>query len=163
MKQAFDEGKIPWNLLQEQAHLLIGIAESSLSEPRESSAGITKEDIEWLLTLREGSVSYDFNSYLGGDVFVCETPEDLSQAEGFNASFPDTHGGRWPNLNDMALSGDICDYVQGEPKFIIFIICWNNAGGPAYYIPYNLWTDNVINSVKLTNRYRDMNAIGIYQ
>lgn len=158
MKQAFDEGKIPWNIVQDQAHMLIGIAEDNIIEHTTESKDVTPDNVEWLLKQHEGSVDYSFIDYLGGDVFICETPEDLAQVEGCDMDFPDTHDGRWPNLTDMPLSGDVCYYVQGKPKFIIFVLFWNNAGGPAYFIPEHLWTENVINSVKLTNDFWGYNA-----
>lgn len=143
----FKAGKLPLNLLQEQASVLL-----SNMDDYEEAVDITVSAIDVLYSHPETSV-IDYSSYLGGNVYVCETLEDLKQVEGCDMTFPDTHDGRWPNMTDMPLEGDSCCYIQGEPRFIMFLLCWNNAGGPVYYIPQNLWTDNVIASVQQTEHF----------
>lgn len=54
---------------------------------------------------------------------------------------------------DMPLSGDACYVIDSFPKFIIFLLCWNDAGGPVYYIPEDLWVPNVLDSVEYTRKF----------
>ena len=40
------------------------------------------------------------------------------------------------------MSWDACDYLPeglGDPQWVMFLMCWNNAGGPVYYVPKHLW------------------------
>jgi hypothetical protein len=149
-RQAFEMykvGTLPLNLLQDQASAIMGDTERYAE-----TADIEMEALERLYNDPENSVA-DYGNYLGGNVYVCETLEDLKQVEGCDLDFADRNGDRWPNITDMPLEGDCCCYVHSEPRFIMFLLCWNNAGGPVYYIPQHLWTDNVIQSVHQTESF----------
>ena len=140
-KEAYQQylpGVIPYRLLQEQAAAMLGLC----SDPHPTvtdSLDITENDINWLLQQDEAAFAY--SDYLGGNVFVCETEDDLKQIQGCDFEWAETHGG-WPNVTDMPMSWDSCCYLQestGEPLWCIFLLCWNNAGGNVYYVPKRLW------------------------
>jgi hypothetical protein len=136
--QQFQSGVIPYRLLQDQAAVMLGIC----SNPHPTIANaldITNDDINWLLVQEESTFSY--SDYLGGNVYVCETEADLKQIQGCDFEWAEAHGG-WPNVTDIAMSWDSCCYLPesiGEPQWVIFLLCWNNAGGPVYYVPKHLW------------------------
>jgi hypothetical protein len=151
-KQAYDmhkAGTLPFNLLQEQAT----VALPGVRDETPDSSDVTLEYIEEMI--QKGSTIEDnYDQYLGGSVYICETLEDLKEIEGCDLEFAASNDDeRWPNMTDMPLEGDACCHIQGEPKFIMFLLCWNNAGGPVYYIPQHLWTDNVIQSVHQTESF----------
>jgi hypothetical protein len=131
--------KIEFRLLQDQAAVLIGLCEdphSSVSNPLE----ITKADIEWLIKQPEATHNYD--DFLGGAVYVCENEVDLLDIKGCDFKWAETHDGQWPNVTDIAMSWDACSYldeIDDDPQWVIFLLCWNNAGGPIYYVPRHLW------------------------
>ena len=148
-KEAFalyQNGRIPFNLLQEQT-AIFSLEENGIVD----SSKVTLEDIDRLLISE--IVDEDYDSYFGGNIYICEELEDLGLIEGCDFDFAESHSGRWPNLLDMPLGGDSCVHIQGEPKFIMFLLCWNDAGGPMYYIPESLWTDNVKLSVMQTEKF----------
>lgn len=142
--ELYANGKLPLNLLKEQAFVL-------LDSVAPDAAEVTEEHVNQLMSNIVALESY--NGYLGGNVFICETLEDLKQVEGFDLDFAAANNGRWPNITDMPLVSDLCNYVKDEPKFITFLVCWNNAGGPVYYIPEAMWTDNVKRSLEITAEY----------
>lgn len=137
--QQFQSGLIPYRLLQDQAAVMLGICNNS--HPTIANAlDITNDDINWLLVQEEASFSY--SDYLGGNVYVCEVETDLKKIQGCDFEWAETHGGVWPNVTDIPMSWDSCDYLPesaGEPQWVIFLLCWNNAGGPVYYVPKLLW------------------------
>lgn len=149
--EMFESANCPRNLLREQAFVLLNCIEDEHTFRFEDATKVTEDAMEWLYLKDKDTDDMDFNGYLGGDVFICEQPDDLKEVEGCDMEFAEANNDRWPNLTDMAMAFDVCDYVLGEPKFVAALLCWNNAGGPIYYIPEALWTENVINSVKLTN------------
>jgi hypothetical protein len=130
---------IPYRLLQDQAAVMLGIC----SNPYPTVANVldvADADINWLL--QQAEASFDYSDYLGGYVYVCEAEADLKQIQGCDFEWAETHGGNWPNVTDMAMSWDSCDYLNelvGEPQWVIFLLCWNNAGGHVYYVPKHLW------------------------
>lgn len=136
--QHYQSGVIPYRLLQDQAAVMLGIC----SNPHPAVANaldITSDNISWLLQQDEATFSYSDN--LGGNVYVCEVETDLKQIQGCDFEWAETHG-VWPNVTDMPMSWDSCDYLQeleGEPQWVIFLLCWNNAGGHVYYVPKHLW------------------------
>ena len=136
--QQFQSSVILYRLLQDQAAVMLGIC--SNPHPKIANAlEITNDDINWLLVQEEASFSY--SDYLGGNVYVCEVEADLKQIQGCDFEWAETYGG-WPNVTDTPMSWDSCNYLQepaGEPQWVIFLLCWNNAGGPVYYVPKHLW------------------------
>jgi hypothetical protein len=131
--------RIPLRLLQDQASVLIGICRNphpAVADP----LAITGEDINWLL--RQKEAGEDFADLLGGYVHICETESDLTQIQGCDFEWADEHDGRWPNVMDMLLGWDSCTYLtesNGDPQWAMFLLCWNDAGGPVYYVPKHLW------------------------
>ncbi len=149
--QHFQSCVIPYRLLQDQAAVMLGIC----SNPHPTIANaldITNEDINWLLNQVEAA--FEYSEYLGGNVYLCESEADLKQIQGCDFEWAEAHGG-WPNVTDMVMSWDSCDYLQesaGEPQWVIFLLCWNNAGGPVYYVPKHLWqVARVIEHIAATN------------
>ena len=138
--QLYQSGFIQYRLLQDQAAVMLGIC----SNPHPTVAktlDITVNDINWLL--QQNEAAYQYSEYLGGNFYVCETPADLLQINGCDFEWAEAHGGVWPNVTDMAMSWDSCIYLQeanGEPQWVTFLMCWNNAGGSIYYLPKQLWT-----------------------
>lgn len=137
--QHYTQHKISLRLLQDQAAVMLGLCQnphSSISNAIE----ITQADIDWLLEQPEAM--QDYGDYLGGYVYVCETDEDLLQIHGCDFEWAEAHDGHWPNVTDIAMSWDACNYLDetsGDPQWVIFLLCWNNAGGPVYYVPKHLW------------------------
>lgn len=137
--QQYQSGFIPYRLLQDQAAVMLGIC----SNPYPTVANaldVTNNDINWLL--HQDETTYQYSEYLGGNVFVCEVQTDLLQIHGCDFEWAETHGDVWPNVTDIAMSWDNCAYLPesiGEPQWVIFLLCWNNAGGHVYYVPKHLW------------------------
>jgi hypothetical protein len=136
----YQSGIIPYRLLQDQAAVLLGLC-SNPHQTVVNSLEVTKSDISLLLQQDEASVKYA--DLMGGNVYVCEVEDDLKQIHGCDFEYAETHDGVWPNVTDMPMSWDSCYYLQestGEPQWVIFLLCWNNAGGHVYYVPKHLWT-----------------------
>ncbi len=139
--QAYEQytvGLIPFRLLQDQAAVMIGLCANTHPECSAALA-ITDPDIQWLLQQPEASL--DYSNLLGGAMFVCETTIDLKQIEGCDFAWAESHGD-WPNVTEIPMTWDNCCYldeVSGEPQWVLFLMCWNNAGGPIYYVPKYLW------------------------
>lgn len=137
--QHYQQHRISFRLLQDQAFILLGICQhqnSSITHPLE----ITEQVIAWLMQQPEATQAY--SDYLGGDVHVCETEQDLLQILGCEFDWASKHNGNWPNVTDTAMAWDVCSYLDeatGDPQWVMFVMCWNNAGGPAYYVPKHLW------------------------
>lgn len=131
--------KISLRLLQDQAAVISGIchnSERSISNPLE----IGQSDIAWLM--QQPEATQDYSDYLGGYVYVCEAPDDLLQIHGCDLEWAKAHNENWPNVTDMPVSWDACNYLDeatGDPLWAIFLLCWNDAGGPVYYVPRHLW------------------------
>lgn len=134
----YRQGSIPFRLLQEQAMVLIGFTSGSyIEEPFE----IGNEEIE--LLLHDPDIAEeDYNGMLGGDVHVCESEADLQEIVGMDMAFAESHGNRWPNVTDQVMSWDQCAYLKqkdGNPEWALFLLCWNDAGGPVFYVHKHLW------------------------
>lgn len=137
--QQYQYGHIPYRLIQDQAAVMLGLC----CNPHPTvvdSLEVTESDVNWLLQQDEASV--DYADFLGGNFYVCEVDDDLKQIHGCDFEWAEAHGGNWPNVTDMPMSWDSCYYLQewtGEPQWVIFLLCWNNAGGHVYYVPKPLW------------------------
>jgi hypothetical protein len=150
--QFCSQQKISFRLLQDQALVMISLCQnphSSISNPLD----ITQADIDWLM--QQPEAMQDYSDYLGGYVYVCETENDLLQIHGCDLQWAEVHDGNWPNVTDVPVSWDACNYldeVSGEPQWVIFLLCWNNAGGPVYYVPKHLWVlARVADHIESTN------------
>ena len=62
----------------------------------------------------EDTEENSFSYLVGGNVFICETEEDLEQIEGVDFEFAESNGGRWPNVTDLPMAWDCCDYVNSD-------------------------------------------------
>ena len=137
----FRQGDIPFRLLQDQARVLFSYCEPGPDFPHVAEAfDISHSDIEWLQKRPEAEDSYC--DQLGGNFHLCETEGDLQQIEGIDIAWAQSHGGKWPNVTEQAMSWDGCDYViekAGEAQYALFLLITNNAGGPVYYVPKRLW------------------------
>jgi hypothetical protein len=137
--QYYTQHKISFRILQDQAAVMLGFCQNphpSVSTPLE----VTQADIDWLM--QQSEAEQDYSDYLGGYVYVCETADDLLQIHGCDFEWAEAHDGHWPNVTDIPLSWDACNYLDeasGDPQWVIFLLCWNNAGGPVYYVPKHLW------------------------
>jgi hypothetical protein len=135
------DGKIPFNVLREQAWGCIQCTE----DPEYNSIDkITEEEATEVASSYIANESYD--SLLGGDVYICEVSEDLQQLTGVDYEFFEEMK-RWPNILDMPLDADICTFVKDQPDFILFLVCTNNAGGHSFFVPKHLWVENLIATV----------------
>ena len=150
--QHYVQHKITFRLLQDQAALLLGLCESQYVSVRNSHE-ITQSDIDWLLQQLEATQSYDY--LLGGAVYICETEQDLLQILGCDFEWAEEHDSQWPNVTDIPMTWDACNYVDeapGDPNWVMFLICWNNAGGPVYFVPKHLWVQaRVVEHIQATN------------
>ena len=150
--QLYQQHKISFRLLQDQAALILSICQNNqlaISNPQ----AIAQSDIDVLM--QQPQAIQDYNEYLGGYVFVCETEQDLLQILGCDFEWAQKHHGIWPNVTEIAMSWDVCSYLDetiGDPQWVIFVMCWNNAGGPVYYVPKHLWEQaRVIEHIAITN------------
>lgn len=137
--QMYKQHRIPFRLIQDQAFVLIGMG--TAKHPTVNNAlDVTPQHIDWLLQQPESSM--DYSDHLGGYMHIAETEADLLEIQGCDFEWADSHDGQWPNVTDMPLGWDACDYLKeakGEPQFAFFLLCWNDAGGPLYYVPNSLW------------------------
>ena len=140
----YREGKMPFNVFQDYHWCFVD------PDSKGTAEDVTLEAIEKYQAENPPPIDEEYDEYdymLGGSLCICETPEDLKEIEGVDFEFADTHK-RWPNMTDAPLGSDSCFKVHGEPEFIMFLLCSNNAGGNVFYIPKALWTDNVLNSLQ---------------
>ena len=137
--QQYQQSLIPYRLLQEQAQVMLGICANPPSEIT-TPLSITHEHIQWLTQQAESDLSY--MGLFGGDMHICEQEIDLQQIHGCDFTWAETHDDSWPNVTDIAMSWDVCCYLdelKDEPQWVMFLLCWNDAGGPIYYVPKHLW------------------------
>lgn len=137
--QYYKQHQNTFRLLQDQAAVMIGLCQNphiSVSNP----IAITQTDIDWLLQQEESTQGYD--ALLGGNVYICETESDLLEIQGCDLDWAEAHEDCWPNVTDIPMSWDVCAYLDeptGNPQWVIFMLCWTNAGGSIYYVPKHLW------------------------
>lgn len=150
--QLYIQSKISFRLMQDQAAVLFGLCQH-IKSSFNTALEITHADINLLLKQPEASQYY--SDYLGGHTYICETEQDLLLILGCDFAWAETHNGNWPNVTDIAMSWDACEFLpetEGEPQWMMFLLCWNNAGGPVYYIPKHLWTQaKVTDHIAATN------------
>ena len=135
----YQQGLLPFRLLQEQARVLIDLCPQP-GRYIDVALDITEADIEWM---QQSEVAYeDYNGMLGGEIYVCQSVVDLKAVVGMDMAFARTHGNRWPDVTDQVMSWDQCDFLpesSGDPQWAVFLLCWNDAGGNVFYIPQSLW------------------------
>lgn len=148
-------GLLPFRLLQDQAAVLwayVDSASDSQSAPFVVPFVLPADfpTVPWLITgeqidalSAQAVASVPYADLLGGDVHVCESEADLLSVVGMDMEFADAHGGRWPNVTELPMAWDSCTYVteaNGESHWVLFLLCWSDAGGPVFYVPKHLWT-----------------------
>ena len=102
-----------------------------------------------------------FDWIFGGKIHICETKDDLKEVEGIDLEWSDTHDGKWPNVTELAMSWDVAEYALNDAAtgWAVFLRCSNNAGGPIYMIPKELWdVAKVSEHIKLTNGWYEAMA-----
>jgi len=125
---------IPFRLLQDQAIILLDLCPQP-GRHVSNALEVELADIDWLLSQPEAGE--DYAGYLGGNVNICQTEEDLKEVIGIDFAFAKTNDNRWPNVLDQVMSWDQCRFVDDE--WAMFLLCWNDAGGPVFYVPKYLW------------------------
>jgi hypothetical protein len=125
---------IPFRLLQDQATILLDLCPQP-GRHISNALAIELIDIDWLLLQPEAEE--DYNGFLGGEFYVCQTEEDLKQVVGIDLEFAKANGNRWPNCTEQGMSWDQCKFIDDE--YAMFLLCWNDAGGPVFYVPKHLW------------------------
>jgi hypothetical protein len=136
--QLFQQKRIPFRLLQDQAAVLLSYCQQTY-RPIDNALEVTDDDIAWVLRQPESGMRYV--DVLGGNVYIAEEEVDLLQVEGCDFDFSRTHG-RWPNICEVPLAFDDCKYLQeksSEAQWVLFLTCWNDAGGSVFYLPRSLW------------------------
>lgn len=136
--QQYHQGHFQFRLIQEQAAILINLCDSpeyTFNAPQD----ISHAAIQWLLNQEQAA--FDYQLYFGGYMHVCESEQDLKQIKGCDFAWAEAHGD-WPNVTDLAMSWDVCSYLperDGDPQWVQFNMCWNNAGGDTYFVHKHLW------------------------
>ena len=111
----------------------------------------------------EGVVERDIDNprvYVVSDIsaFTAEVEQLMGSEVNIKVEhiWAEAHDGQWPNVMDMPMVWDSCTYLDesaGDPQWVIFLLCWNNAGGPVYYVPQHLWeAARVTEHIEATNR-----------
>lgn len=117
--QLWQQGQLPFRLLQETSLILLGITQEE--RHIEHAYDITQSDIEGLL--QQDVATEMYVEFLGGEFKICEKEADLAEInfdEGFDINEP---------LTEKA----------GDPEWAMFLLCTNNNGGTSYLIPKHLW------------------------
>jgi hypothetical protein len=83
----------------------------------------------WVVSL-DDSLSYMF----GGELYVCETEDDIKQIETVKWS---DELNRYLNPHEVVCTWDSADYIDDWARLFLST---NNAGGPVYLIPPGLFT-----------------------
>jgi hypothetical protein len=136
----FKEGKVPFCILQESAKSQASFLDG-FSDAYDPNGEMELQKIIEIKNSLNTSEEDSFIYNLGGDLFICETEEDLKSIEGCDFEWAKAHDDKWPNVTDKPMVWDHCDYVNRDPAsgWFVFLLCWNNAGGPIYYVPQALW------------------------
>ncbi len=118
--QLWQQGQLPFRLLQEQAMVLLGITQPE--RHIENAFDIADSDIEWLLQQEVATDKYE--DYLGGNFKICQDADlDLQEIQfenGFDIDEPLAEG-------------------SGQALWWYLVLCTNNNGGTSYLIPKHLW------------------------
>jgi len=148
----YRNGQHPYRLLQDQAAVLMGLCRSA-NRPIPEALEVADADIDWMLQQPEAAAEY--MDLLGGNVYVAETADDLKQIVGMDMDWAESHANKWPNCTDLPMSWDSCSFLaekSGDPEWVMFLLCWNDAGGPVYYVPKHLWQQaRVAEHIEATN------------
>ncbi len=164
--RTFQQGQIPFRLLQEISFVMLGISDSNngtgenrtdnnrTANPVADATAITLADVSWLLT--QPQANEEFMWTLGGNLHVCQTDADLADVTGIDMDFGNLHG-RWPNVTELPMQWDQCQLLHeatGDPQWAVFMNCTNDSGGAVHWIPRSLWASaRVPEHIQLTRQY----------
>lgn len=109
---------------------------------------IQTEITRWLRDVDPLDLSDTLYDTFGNDIFVIEAEEELSKVQGLHRTDREKF---YQELDKGPASFDICEKV-GEGNYILCVLMTNNSGGPAYFIPKDLWTPNVLASVDIDGK-----------
>lgn len=140
MDSLHQSGKVPFRIMQEITAMLLGLCGYTKEIPE--AIDVAQQEVDWLQQQK-----IDFMHYLGGNVFICETEDDLQQVTSMDMEFGKQHG-RWPNVTEAVMAWDECKYLfnaDGSADYALLFAATNNAGGPSWFIPSYLWQDARIN------------------
>lgn len=142
----FKRNEVAFCILEEVAKTQLAILEDYHDSTESLSLG-TIIDIKDEVVKRELD---SFDETLGGYIYICENEDDLYEIIGVNYEWEKTHG-RPPNITDIALSWDYCNFIPAS-NWAFILNCVNNSGGPTYFIHRSLWKKAKIEEhIKLTN------------
>jgi hypothetical protein len=133
--QLHQKGEITFRIVQEIAFVLLGLCGG---KDVANAVDVTDAEIDWLLALPD---EIDFMHYMGGNVHVCETVEDLQQVTGMDFEFSEKHG-RFPDCTEAILPLDdarVLINADGTVDYALLFAATNNAGGPSWFIPRPLF------------------------
>jgi hypothetical protein len=136
MADLYQASQVPFRIVQEITSVLLGLCDYPKDIPK--PLDVTQQEVDWLLALPE---DIEFMTYMGGNVFLVETEDDLKQVTGMDFQFSKQHG-RWPNCTEAILAWDDCRYLlnaDGSSDYALLFAATNNAGGPSWFIPRHLW------------------------
>lgn len=97
--------------------------------------------------------SEEYEDELGGAFYVVESAEDLKEVKVLER---DDNGG-WNSLYYTEGSFDSAEFLANG-KYAAFLMIWNNAGGNTYFIPKELCSKHVLDSIALTQRLWNPNG-----
>ena len=104
---SYQQRRYPYRLLQDQAAVLIAICRNTY-RPIADALDVTDADINWLLQQPEAADAYA--DLVGGNVYICETTDDLKQIVGMDMDWASSHGNQWPNVTDQPMAWDTCTH-----------------------------------------------------
>ena len=93
--------------------------------------------ITWWLE-RPEMLAIEFDGHMGGNVYICETEEDLQQIKVWDLW---NTTGEDLNVTNRIGTWDACDFILNDPQhcWALFFLAHNNAGGNVYYVPKKFW------------------------
>jgi hypothetical protein len=97
-----------------------------------------KEELYALMQLFSITDTETFEEYFGGNTYIVEKEDDLKDISTYLTTEDDS---RFLNLHEIAASFDVAEYLPSMNWIHIFSVT-NNAGGPAYYIPKEVFNKN---------------------
>lgn len=92
--------------------------------------------------------SDNYLNYFGGNVFLCETLEDLNEIKTTEESEKDPS--KWASILEKADGFDDCRDIGNH---IVFFMACNDSGGNTYFVPKRFIKDcpNIEQCIKLTD------------
>ena len=120
-------------------------------------------EVERELDSIQGELDDDLETLeaFGGNFYLVESEADLKQIKVPGSRFnPDTRAIElyMNSIAYTAVAGDACEYIGDNREFILFFLATNNAGGPTYFIPKEVYelNPNVVRSVEETSKFWSM-------